>query len=210
MLMNPLCNRLSLRQATRRVTQLCDQALAPLDLRATQLSMLREIDRLGPIALNPLAEAMVMDRATPDHNVRSLEMRGLVRLAVGADRRSRQVTLTPKGRALPARAWKLWRKAQAVLGRGTDARWLLAAGLLVMAAGNYWMSQMNLDISPGQVVWPRVLIVLGLSMCFAPAEHQRHDLEFLSGVVRFFSSVSTTNTASRRAGSVSLAFSLTP
>ncbi len=114
--MNPSCNRLSLRQATRRVTQLCDQALAPLDLRATQLSMLREIDRLGPIALNPLAEAMVMDRAPPHHNVRSLEMRGLVRLAVGADRRSRQVTLTPKGRALPARAWKLWRKAQAVLG----------------------------------------------------------------------------------------------
>jgi hypothetical protein len=48
MLMTPLCNRLSLRQATRRVTLLCDQALAPLDLRATQLSMLREIDRLGP------------------------------------------------------------------------------------------------------------------------------------------------------------------
>jgi DHA2 family multidrug resistance protein len=56
-----------------------------------------------------------------------------------------------------------------LLGRGTDARWLLATGLFLMAAGNYWMSQMNLDISPGQVVWPRVLIVLGLSMCFAPA-----------------------------------------
>jgi DHA2 family multidrug resistance protein len=28
---------------------------------------------------------------------------------------------------------------------------------------------MNLDISPGQVIWPRVLLVLGLSMCFAPA-----------------------------------------
>jgi DHA2 family multidrug resistance protein len=55
------------------------------------------------------------------------------------------------------------------LGRGTDARWLIAAGLLVMAVGNYWMSQMNLYISPGQVVWPRVMLVLGLSMCFAPA-----------------------------------------
>jgi MFS transporter, DHA2 family, multidrug resistance protein len=54
------------------------------------------------------------------------------------------------------------------LGRGTDARWLIAAGLLIMAAGNFWMSQMNLDISPGQVVWPRVLLILGLSMCFAP------------------------------------------
>jgi DHA2 family multidrug resistance protein len=55
------------------------------------------------------------------------------------------------------------------LGRGFDARWLIACGLLVIAFGNYWMSQMNLDISPGQVVWPRVMLVLGLSMCFAPA-----------------------------------------
>ena len=37
-----------------------------------------------------------------------------------------------------------------------------------MAAGNYWMSQMNLDISPGQVVWPRVVLIVGLSMIFAP------------------------------------------
>src|SRR5262245_15400288 len=43
------------------------------------------------------------------------------------------------------------------------------AGLLIMAAGNYWMSQLNLEISPGQVVWPRVVLVLGLSICFAPA-----------------------------------------
>jgi MFS transporter, DHA2 family, multidrug resistance protein len=28
---------------------------------------------------------------------------------------------------------------------------------------------MNLDISPGQAVWPRVVLVVGLSICFAPA-----------------------------------------
>jgi len=55
------------------------------------------------------------------------------------------------------------------LGKGMDARWLIAAGLLIMAIGNYWMSQMNLDVSPGQVVWPRVMLVLGLSIFFAPA-----------------------------------------
>jgi MFS transporter, DHA2 family, multidrug resistance protein len=55
------------------------------------------------------------------------------------------------------------------LGRGMDARWLIAAGLLIMTVGNYWMSQMNLEISPGQVVWPRVLLIVGLSICFAPA-----------------------------------------
>jgi len=56
-----------------------------------------------------------------------------------------------------------------LLGRGTDARWLIAGGLLIMTAGNYWMSQLNLEISPGQVVWPRVLVVAGLAVCFAPA-----------------------------------------
>jgi MFS transporter, DHA2 family, multidrug resistance protein len=56
-----------------------------------------------------------------------------------------------------------------LLGRGTDARWMIGIGLLVMAAGNYWMSEMNLDISLGEVVWPRVVVVLGLSICFAPA-----------------------------------------
>ena len=55
------------------------------------------------------------------------------------------------------------------LGRKADARWLIGAGLLLMAISNYWMSQMNLSISPDQVVWPRVVLVLGLSMCFAPA-----------------------------------------
>src|SRR5215467_10261744 len=56
-----------------------------------------------------------------------------------------------------------------LLGWGTDARWIIATGLLLMAAGSYWMSQMNLDISPGQVVWPRVVLVFGLSICFVPA-----------------------------------------
>jgi len=56
-----------------------------------------------------------------------------------------------------------------LLGRGADARWLIAAGLLIMTAGNYWMSQLNLDISPEQVIWPRVLVVAGLAVCFAPA-----------------------------------------
>jgi len=55
------------------------------------------------------------------------------------------------------------------LGRGTDARWLIAAGLIGMTAGNYWMSQMNLDISPGEAIWPRVVLIAGLAVCFAPA-----------------------------------------
>ena len=60
-----------------------------------------------------------------------------------------------------------------LIGLKVDARWLIAAGLLIMTAGNYWMSQLNLDISPGQAVWPRVLVVVGLSVCFAPLKRRR-------------------------------------
>ncbi len=55
-----------------------------------------------------------------------------------------------------------------LLGRGTDARWLIATGLLVMAASNFWMAHMNLDISPIQIIWPRMLLTLGLGFLFAP------------------------------------------
>jgi DHA2 family multidrug resistance protein len=55
-----------------------------------------------------------------------------------------------------------------VIGRGVDARWLITCGLIIMAGGCYWMSVMNLYISPWQVVWPRVVMICGLSMIFAP------------------------------------------
>ena len=55
-----------------------------------------------------------------------------------------------------------------LLLRGVDARWFIATGLFVLALGNFWFSILNLDISPWQVVWPRVVVIVGLSMLFAP------------------------------------------
>jgi DHA2 family multidrug resistance protein len=55
-----------------------------------------------------------------------------------------------------------------LLGRRLDARWLIAVGLLVVAGANFWMAEMNLSISPIQVVWPRVMLIGGLSLLFAP------------------------------------------
>ena len=55
-----------------------------------------------------------------------------------------------------------------LLGRGVDARYLMAAGLFVLGIGDYWISRLNLDISPWQIVWPRVVFIMGLSTIFAP------------------------------------------
>jgi DHA2 family multidrug resistance protein len=95
----------------------------------------------------------------------STSLPGLLQSLFGYDALSAGLVMSPAGLfallAMPVIGF--------LLGRGTDARWLIAAGLLAMTAGNYWMSQLNLDISPGQVVWPRVVLVAGLAICFAPA-----------------------------------------
>jgi DHA2 family multidrug resistance protein len=54
------------------------------------------------------------------------------------------------------------------LGRGVDARYLIAGGLFVLGLGSYWLSRLNLEVSPWQIVWPRVVIIVGLSSIFAP------------------------------------------
>ena len=55
-----------------------------------------------------------------------------------------------------------------LLGRRVDARWLIPIGLVFMAMGNYSMSLMNLDISPWQATWPRMVLALGTAFIFAP------------------------------------------
>jgi len=51
---------------------------------------------------------------------------------------------------------------------GVDARWLILVGLIIVGGADYWMSQMNLEISPWQVAGPRIVMVMGLSLIFAP------------------------------------------
>jgi DHA2 family multidrug resistance protein len=55
-----------------------------------------------------------------------------------------------------------------LLGRAVDARWLIAVGLVGVAASSYWLSLLNLQVSPIQLVWPRMLLTLGLGLIFAP------------------------------------------
>ena len=55
-----------------------------------------------------------------------------------------------------------------LLGRQVDARWLIAGGLVVMAAAYYWLARLNLQVSPWHFVWPWMLMALGGGMLFAP------------------------------------------
>ncbi len=109
-----VCNATAIRKASRRLTQLYDDALAPCGLRSTQYAVLSELARSeAPPTMSELAHALVLDRSALGHNLRPLERDGLVAMTEGdADRRRRFVTLTPEGRRQFAAAALLWQRAQ--------------------------------------------------------------------------------------------------
>ena len=68
--------------------------------------------QIGQITITDLAERMAMDRTTLSRNLKPLEKQGLVEILPGADRRTRQIGLTPKGRKTLSKAMPLWEQAQ--------------------------------------------------------------------------------------------------
>lgn len=55
-----------------------------------------------------------------------------------------------------------------LLSRGTDARRLIAAGIVTMTAATWWLSLGNLNVAESNLIWPRVLQVMGLGMTTVP------------------------------------------
>ena len=115
------CYATAVRKASRRLTALYDDVLAPAGLRSTQYAILQELAAGDPLTINELAHALVLDRSGLGHSLRPLQRDGLITLGQSpTDRRSVVVTLTEQGRRLYEQASALWRAAQgqieAVLG----------------------------------------------------------------------------------------------
>ena len=104
------CTRV--RRAARSLTELYDDVLRPIDLKVTQFSVLRTIDRMGLVNISSLAAEMALDRSTLGRNLGVLERRGLVDLSEGEDQRERTVSLTSRARRLLDKAVPLWEQAQ--------------------------------------------------------------------------------------------------
>ena len=123
-----VCNCLALRQASRHVTQFYDQLLASSGLRTTQFSILIRLRLAGPMTINALAKALVMDRTTLGRNILPLEREGLINVVSGrADRRSKILRLTKAGAARLRAARAGWTQAQAKFEAAFGGR--RAAGL---------------------------------------------------------------------------------
>ncbi len=116
------CTCFNLRKAARVVTQIFDNTMRPINLRATQFTLLALASVHGPITVTRLAEEMVADRTTLSRNLNPMEKSGLIRIEPGDDRRTRFVIITESGRRKLEEAYPLWKKAQQGIkdAMGTD------------------------------------------------------------------------------------------
>jgi MFS transporter, DHA2 family, multidrug resistance protein len=55
-----------------------------------------------------------------------------------------------------------------LLSRGSDARRMIALGIAAMTVGTWWLSLGNLEVAESNLIWPRVLQVMGLGLTTVP------------------------------------------
>lgn len=98
-------------RAARALARRFDDALRPVGLTNGQFSLMMSLNRPEPPDMAGVASLLGMDRTTLTAALKPLQRRRLLKITVDPkDRRSRVMTLTPKGRSLLARAVPVWRK----------------------------------------------------------------------------------------------------
>ena len=108
------CLCLHVQRAARALARRFDEVLRPLELTNGQFSLLMSLNRPQPPSIGNVAELLAMDRTTLTANLKPLERRGLLKVAVDKeDKRSRRLTITAAGRALLVKAFPLWQRAHA-------------------------------------------------------------------------------------------------
>jgi DNA-binding MarR family transcriptional regulator len=135
-----LCNCSALRKASRRMSQLYDDALGMYGIKVTQRSILEHIAQAGAPSVSELADAMAMDRSVMTRNLQPLEREGWVKPLVDpSDRRSRHIVLTAEGQAKLVESFDAWKAAQAGFERafGQAAAADLRTALGVVASNEF-------------------------------------------------------------------------
>lgn len=107
------CTCIALRTASRKVTVLYDEALAPFGITLAQYGLMRRIADAVAISLTELGRRADLDRSTVGRNVRLLQKAGLVDPRIGEDQREAQVALSEAGQAVLAAARPAWLAAEA-------------------------------------------------------------------------------------------------
>lgn len=105
------CACTALRKASRAVTRLYDGALEGTGMSTVQFSILRNLERAGPLPLMRLAELLVMERTTLYRALAPLELKAWVAIGDGTGR-TKTASLTRAGARAVAATAVAWEAAQ--------------------------------------------------------------------------------------------------
>lgn len=106
------CLCATLRRASRTVTQLYEDALRPLGLRATQFTVLQALSLAGEVNQGLLGQILTMDSTTLTRTLDIMKRHGWIVQRRGEDRREWLISLSPGGRDHLKRALPKWRGVQ--------------------------------------------------------------------------------------------------
>jgi len=105
------------RRTARALTQMYEEALRPLGLRATQLTILQALSRAGEVSQWQLGEMLAMDSTSLTRTLAIMARKGWIAEQRGEDRRERRIRLSAAGEAKLKRAVPVWEKVQSRLRR---------------------------------------------------------------------------------------------
>ena len=107
------CAAGTLRRASRSLARVYDAHLAEAGLTTTQFSILRTIERHGGhVPLAALGDELVFERTSLYRALGPLVRARLLVMRPAADRRAKEISLTPRGRGRIAAAMPHWIEAQ--------------------------------------------------------------------------------------------------
>lgn len=130
------CLCFAAQRAARALARRFDEALSPIGLTSGQFSLLTSLNRPEAPSMGSIAALLVMDRTTLTANLKPLDQRGWVEIAVDpADRRVRRLILTAAGRRVLQSALPIWQDVHGEIDRlmpASDGR-TLRRGLRALA-----------------------------------------------------------------------------
>lgn len=106
------CIAMRLRMLNRVATKIYDDAMRPLGLRSSQLTILVAAAKLGVARPNVLSDLMQIEVSTLSRNFERMREKGWLEVIPDDDGRAQPMRLTRKGRALLERAKPKWDDAQ--------------------------------------------------------------------------------------------------
>jgi DNA-binding MarR family transcriptional regulator len=107
----------SFRRTSRALTQLYEEALRPVGLRATQFTILQALSLAGEVSQGQLGEMLAMDSTSLTRTLGIMSRKGWVAERRGRDRRQRWLCLASAGEIKLKQVVPVWEKVQSRLQR---------------------------------------------------------------------------------------------